>query len=304
MLGMRIVLGLMMVFGYIGALIMDEALAPWYPIWFVIAAITLLSAAWEMVRLLQAGGASPMPGVVLGGVAAMILANWTPHVLLGLSTLSAPLRYETTAAHPVLSAMAWPLASFSAIVMLALMAQSGEPITDPGRAMARVGATILAVAYVGVLGSFFIQFRWLPGDYHGLIPMLALATATKGSDTGALIVGRTLGRHKLWPRISPNKTIEGAIGGQLLAMILMVVLVVILRQGFQLESLSLPHALGFGFLVGLAAQVGDLMESMIKRDAQQKDASTTIPGFGGVLDVLDSSLFSAPVAMAYWIAVA
>ena len=81
--------------------------------------------------------------------------------------------------------------------------------------MATIAGTVLAVAYVGLLGSFIIQIRWLDGPYHGLIPLVYLIATAKGADTGAYTVGRIAGRHKLWPRLSPNKTIEGAFGGLL-----------------------------------------------------------------------------------------
>ena len=83
----------------------------------------------------------------------------------------------------------------------------------PGGTMATIAGTVLAVAYVGLLGSFLIQFRWLEGRYRGLIPLAALVATAKGADMGAYFLGRFAGRHKLWPRLSPNKTIEGAVGG-------------------------------------------------------------------------------------------
>ena len=79
--------------------------------------------------------------------------------------------------------------------------------------MATIAGTVLVVAYVGLLGSFIIQLRWLDGRYHGLLPLIYLIATAKGADTGAYTAGRLAGRHKLWPRLSPNKTVEGAFGG-------------------------------------------------------------------------------------------
>src|SRR5205807_6997760 len=76
-----------------------------------------------------------------------------------------------------------------------------------------IAGTVLAVAYIGLLGSFIIQLRWFEGRYHGLLPIVFLIATAKGADTGAYTAGRLAGRHKLWPRLSPNKTIEGAVGG-------------------------------------------------------------------------------------------
>ena len=167
--------------------------------------------------------------------------------------------------------------------------------------MATVAATVLATAYVGLLGSFIIQFRWLEGQHDGLIPLALLIATAKGADTGAYTVGRLAGKRKLIPRLSPNKTIEGAIGGLVFA-VLATLIVVMSARAAGITTLSWPAAIGFGLIVGLAAQLGDLMESMIKRDCARKDASATLPGFGGVLDVMDSLLFAGPVAYGYWLA--
>ncbi len=79
--------------------------------------------------------------------------------------------------------------------------------------MAKIAGTVLAVAYVGLLGSFIIQLRWFEGRYQGLMAVVFLVATAKGADTGAYTLGRLAGRHKLWPRLSPKKTIEGALGG-------------------------------------------------------------------------------------------
>jgi len=172
----------------------------------------------------------------------------------------------------------------------------------PGRAMATVAGTVLAVAYVGLLGSFMIQLRWLDGPYHGLLPLALLLVTAKGADVGAYALGRLAGRHKLWPRVSPAKTVEGALGGLLFAVAGAAAVSAFAGRVLHAPTLSPARAVGFGLVIGAAAQLGDLMESMIKRDCARKDASAAVPGFGGVLDVLDSLLFAGPAAFAYWMA--
>jgi phosphatidate cytidylyltransferase len=157
------------------------------------------------------------------------------------------------------------------------------------------------VAYVGLLGSFIIQLRWFDGPYHGLLPLVFLVATAKGADTGAYTLGRIAGRHKLWPRLSPNKTVEGALGGLAAGVLAALAVAGLARYLLKVPTLGWPEAAGFGLLVGSAAQLGDLMESMIKRDCARKDASDAVPGFGGVLDVLDSLLFAGPVAYGYWL---
>ena len=129
---------------------------------------------------------------------------------------------------------------------------------------------------------------------------LALALTVfvpKGNDigayfTGKFLTGRVLGRTPLTPLLSPKKTWQGAIGGMIVS--------VAVALGINELGPVLPFgrlgAIGFGLSVGLAGVLGDLAESLIKRDLQAKDASKSVPGFGGVLDVIDSLLFAAPVA--------
>jgi phosphatidate cytidylyltransferase len=114
-------------------------------------------------------------------------------------------------------------------------------------------------------------------------------------DTGAYFTGRLLGRHKMAPVLSPKKTWEGAAGGMVAAVL---TALGINALGPVLHPLA---AVGFGLTVGIAGLLGDLAESLIKRDCQQKDASQIMPGFGGVLDVVDAIIFAGPVAYA-WLA--
>jgi phosphatidate cytidylyltransferase len=196
-------------------------------------------------------------------------------------------------------ALAWPMMTYTAVVMATFVAQSAQ-FEKPGGTMATIAGTVLAVAYVGLLGSFLIQMRWLDGPYHGLLPLVYLFTAAKGADTGAYTLGRIAGRHKLWPRLSPNKTVEGAVGGLIFGAAGSLLVAAIFHR-LRVPTLGWGTALAFGLVVGTAAQLGDLMESMIKRDCARKDASAAVPGFGGVLDVLDSLLFAGPVAFGFWL---
>src|SRR5262249_52685605 len=141
---------------------------------------------------------------------------WAPHVLAELHHLphlSDRLGYDPlTPVHT----LGWPMLTFVAVVMMKFVAQSAQ-FQKPGATMAAISGTVLAVAYRGLLGSFLIQMRWLDGPYHGLVALAYLFVAAKGADTGAYALGRIAGRHKLWPRLSPNKTVEGALGGLLFA---------------------------------------------------------------------------------------
>ncbi len=301
MLASRLATSALLIPGVVAVLIFDQRFAPWFPLWLVASTVIMALCAMEVVSLLSETGARPSGNTVMGGVLALIAANWAPHIARELGTTASgyvPAHDAATAAE----VFAWPLWAFVAIVMFAFLVQSFQ-FRAPGGTMASIAATVLATAYVGLLGSFIIQFRWLespdrPND--GLIPLALLIATAKGSDIGAYTLGRLAGRHKLWPRLSPKKTVEGAIGGLIFGVLATLIVVGLAKLG-NVPTFRLPAAIGFGVAVGASAQLGDLMESMMKRDCARKDASTTLPGFGGVLDVMDSLLFAGPVAYGYWL---
>jgi phosphatidate cytidylyltransferase len=299
MLGTRVVSGILIVAALVLILVVDQWLAPWFPLWFVLSAAAMGMGASEFIGLLDGTDSRPSPRAVMGGVAAVLVANWLPH-LVGVvsdSNRLSGLVHEPSAAVAVL---AWPFLSFIGVLMLTFVAQSLQ-FDAPGRAVATIAASVLVVAYIGLLGSFIIQFRWLEGCKHGLLPLAFLIATAKGADVGAYTVGRIAGRHKLWPAVSPNKTIEGAIGGLAFASLAAMIVETVAYYSDSLTGIGWGGAAAFGLVIGVTAQVGDLMESMVKRDCQRKDASAAVPGFGGVLDVLDSLLFSAPIAYGLWL---
>ncbi len=300
MLATRLATGLTLVAVLIGILIGDEWLAPWYPLWFVASIIVMTLCAVEVVGLLAASGNRAASSTVVGGILALVVANWVPHLVAPMMGEAG--RYVTVPNNPAaaVDVMAWPLWTFVAILMGTFLSQSIQ-FRRPGATMTTIAATNLTLAYVGLLGGFIIQMRWLDGPYHGLIPLALLFATAKGSDIGAYTVGRIAGRHKLWPSLSPNKTIEGALGGLTFGVAAALGAAAFARFVLHAPCLAWTETVGFGLLVALTAQLGDLMESMIKRDCERKDASSAVPGFGGLLDVLDSLLFAAPVAYGYWV---
>jgi phosphatidate cytidylyltransferase len=123
---------------------------------------------------------------------------------------------------------------------------------------------------------------------------------TWSCDTGAYVTGRFLGRTRPWASISPRKTLEGAVGGFVFALVAAQVgAATFLRADGREPLLSWPHALAIGALVGICGQVGDFVESLFKRDAASGDSSDLIPGHGGVLDRFDSLYFGAPIIYYY-----
>jgi phosphatidate cytidylyltransferase len=257
------------------ALVFDPP--PWYPLLLVLALGAGLAACRELVGLLS--DSRLRPWVCHLGVAVLLAANWPAHVL------------------GVGQPWHWILGALTGSFMAAFLVKAAY-FQEPGGAIVRLALTVLVICYLGLLSAFLLQLRWLPGEQGSLALALAVFVPKSG-DIGAYFTGRLLGRHPLAPLLSPKKTWEGAAGG-LLASVLAALGIHALGLWMARELFDNWYvAAGFGLVVGVAAQLGDLMESFIKRDSQQKDASQTVPGFGGVLDVLDSILFSAPVSYAY-----
>lgn len=161
---------------------------------------------------------------------------------------------------------------------------------ENSQALSSISVTMFGLLYIAWFFSFFVKLKFLP---QGPLLVAFLILVTKMGDVGAYFVGRSIGKHSLIPRISPNKTVEGTIGG----LIASVATAVISR--LYLCNYSFAHLLTLGLLLGILAQVGDLAESLIKRDCGVKDAGNNISGFGGMLDVIDSLLFTAPIFYFY-----
>jgi phosphatidate cytidylyltransferase len=150
--------------------------------------------------------------------------------------------------------------------------------------LANCGANCFSVIYLGLLSGFALAITI---DY-GVWSLLMVIFVVKCSDIGAYAIGRPFGKHKFSPKISPGKTWEGMVAAIVTAMIVGLVFAV------SFDIMVWWLAVIFGFCLAFAAQAGDLIESMIKRDAQQKDSAKNVPGFGGILDVIDSPLVAAP----------
>ncbi len=249
------------------------------PVAFIAAAL----ATGEMLDLLAAAGMRPVPWVVYSVNFLLVLSGWTPW-FERLTGLPLP--------EPALDVAAIAVAVFAVFV------SEMYRYRKPGHAVANIAGGIFAMVYIGLMLKFAI---WLRLVYH-IGALVSWIIVVKMGDTGAYAVGRLIGRHKMAPSISPGKTIEGALGTFVFACL-----------GSWLTFLwivpSLPEGTGpgpwygwllFGVLVGGAGMLGDLAESLLKRDVGVKDSSTWMPGFGGVLDILDSLLLSAPVAWFCW----
>lgn len=161
---------------------------------------------------------------------------------------------------------------------------------DSSQALASIAVTLFGLLYIAWFFSFFIKLKFLPG---GTLLVAFLIIVTKMGDIGAYFFGNFFGKHSLIPRISPNKTVEGTLGGLACS-----ILSAFASKSY-LPHIHFLHLAALGAILGILAQVGDLAESLIKRDCGVKDSGTNLSGFGGVLDLIDSLLFTTPIFYFY-----
>jgi phosphatidate cytidylyltransferase len=168
-------------------------------------------------------------------------------------------------------------------------------------AIETIATTLFGLMYVPWLLNFIakIQFFILPPplEGQGKIYVFYFILVTKFSDTGAYIVGSLIGKHKMIPRISPGKTWEGFIGAILFSTGASLIFARCAHD--RMAGMNWKHAIVLGALLGVCAVVGDLIESLFKREAGVKDSGGVFPGIGGILDLLDSLLFNAPIMYLY-----
>jgi phosphatidate cytidylyltransferase len=254
----------------------------------VLALVLAIAAGREEARLQAAAGRPTLTGGVVTGAAAIVLA----------------------AALPLLARDAFPGSAaqvgrlFPAVPALVVVGLGIAALTrrDAAAGFGAWSATTFGALYVGLLGALAWLAASAPtGAPSGAPPALLgggrawpvlLVAAVWSFDTGAYLVGRTIGRHPFLPWISARKTVEGVAGGLVAATCATAVVLAFLGRD-PVEGLVL------GPLLGAAAQAGDLAESLLKRAAGAKDSGALIPGHGGILDRIDSFLFAGPVLVAY-----
>ncbi len=188
---------------------------------------------------------------------------------------------------------------YSFLLLLIVLISASELFRNNGSALKNIGGSLLGIFYIGLFTSAILGIReFYPkvGDLYlrgGYLIISILATIWI-CDSAAFFGGLKFGKHKLFERISPKKTWEGAIFGFIFSFIAMIAAKLII-----LQFLSWSTIIIFGMIIGIVGQVGDLVESSFKRDSGVKDSSSIIPGHGGIFDRFDSLLFSAPVILLY-----
>ena len=265
-------------------------------VWLLpILLLAIVGGVAELLNMLATGGHRP--------------ARWSTHAgsLLVFLATCAPLGWPLTGnTYPIdcsLGKLGWPLAATACAILLAFLAEVLR-YHEPGKALVNVALAVFAICYVGLLASFLVLLRTVNSTepLWGMVALLSTISIVKMSDTGAYTFGRLFGKHKLAPRLSPGKTIEGLIGGLVTAVVTALIWPLVLIP-MMLPQAAAPSLIGWflcGLMIAIAGVVGDLAESLLKRDMRCKDSGRWIPGLGGFLDILDSLLFAAPVAFCCW----
>ena len=162
--------------------------------------------------------------------------------------------------------------------------------------LAPLAVTLFGIVYVALLLNVLQKIRYFP-DLEGHWWLMFFIVVSKMSDTGAYCTGQLIGRTKMIPRVSPGKTWEGFAGGIVFSMVAAWLFVHFADTPF--KNVPLAHALGLGVVLGVGSVLGDLVESLFKREAGMKDSGSFFPSVGGILDILDSLLFNAPLMYLY-----
>ena len=302
----RVISGFSLGVGILGLVLLDGWLASRAPIhlviggadvgaWLcngaVIALIVLILsalAAAEVTRFVRAAGFFPNRAVVQAFSAGFVIG---PYLSFNLQR------------HSGWHDESWGMVWVSLALGLAFLMQAARRGTE--KAAINVALAIFIIIYTGGLAGYLVRLRMEVGGWEGTAVLLFSVFLVKVNDIGAFFTGRSFGKHKFIPWLSPKKTWEGFVGGIVVTIACAVGLGMWLRYADVIRTPDGPMGgawglVVLGLLMGLFSVAGDLVASLLKRDAAVKDSGNVIPGMGGVLDVLDSPLLAAPMAWFFW----
>jgi phosphatidate cytidylyltransferase len=238
-------------------------------------------ATWEFYSLLNVGGVPHSRWIGVGGSVALLLVTWWGHK-------------ESTPSYLIGDAEGLVL---FVVLALTLLRQMSRPVAPS--ALTAVAATLLGVLYVGLLFNFLNKLLIAFGVEEGRLLIFYLVLVVKSTDIGAYFTGCRFGGPKFCPRISPAKTWSGVAGGMMAGLLCSLIGGFFLHPHLSDLNFGVSDAFILGLLLPAAGIAGDLIESLLKRASGVKDSGTIIQGMGGILDVVDSLLFTAPILYLY-----
>ncbi len=289
MLAWRLFLGPILIVGLFGLFVADARAGDTAPILWGLACLLALRSTWELVQLLRVRF-DPNLRLLMFASFVVVSANWT-------MALALPHASRDSCAARLGPAML----AYAVAVMLLFVGRMAS-YRVPGKTLENLGAELVVLTYVAVFVSLTVQLRWVDPQNPGYLALGSLIIATKCGDTCAYFAGHLFGKTKLSPLISPGKTRAGAVGAFIGAAAGSWAWFV---WGTPWLTSAKPGpwyvAVLYGLILGVVGLVGDLAESLLKRDLGAKDSAPLLPGFGGLLDLLDSILFAGPVAYLLWL---
>jgi phosphatidate cytidylyltransferase len=279
LLSWRITLGALFISALVGLCWLDARATPPGIVLLPLAILLGLAGAGEMLAMFRHRGHAPFACVVYAGVLIVLVAAVVPVL--------------RAAAQPTIHMAPFGFIAIGLIaaLFLTLVAEMYR-FREAGTATVNIALAFFAIAYVGGLLGCLELLR-----SQGMLALASMIVVVKSSDIGQYTAGRLIGKHKLAPRISPGKTWVGFVGGLVFACLGGWITFHVAPTS---ADRSLVQIAIYAITLAVAGILGDLAESLLKRDAGMKDSSTWMPGFGGVLDLLDSLLGAAPLAYLFW----
>jgi phosphatidate cytidylyltransferase len=294
MLIWRLLVSAILIPFFFGCFYLDARLGPTAPIFLGVILFLAVVGAGEMVDLLWTRSFTPNRLIVTACCVLVAAAAWWGRFgHMPIKILSG----DNTLAQVMLT---------YALTILALFLLATYRYREPGASMETLGAELLIVSYIGVLLGVVAQLRWVAGSDAGYLVIGSLLIVTKGGDVGAYFLGRLFGRRKMVPLLSPGKTWAGGVGALVgsagSAVLWLHYSTPLFTPTGDPTWVSPPWYASaiYGLILGATGLIGDLCESLIKRDVGKKDSSSLLPGFGGLLDLVDSVLYAGPVAYVLW----
>lgn len=312
MLRTRILVSAVLVPVFVGLCWLDARTGRYAVVLMPLAILLAIQACRETAALLRLGRGSTIATTI--GSVALLLTLWGWHLKStemapedrdrqGVGSRDVTIEPLRESRSPVITLdPLGPTLLTYACVVLALLALRTAVFHGPGGHTSTVAAEVFTVSYIGVLLATAAELRWAGGGRLGYLALGSLVIGAKVGDIGGYSFGRLFGKTKLAPILSPGKTRAGAVGAILTAAVVTALWLRYAGPLFDADASigSWPHLIVFGAVLGVVGLVGDLCESLLKRDAGMKDASALMPAFGGLLDLIDSILYSAPVALLLW----
>ena len=294
MLLWRLAVSAVLIPSFFGLFWLDARLGESAPILLLLVIVLAMRGAGEMVDLLWTRSFTPNRIIVTASCVLVAAAAWWGR--FGHMPIKIPSDDNT---------LAQVMLAYS-LTILGMFLLATYRYREPGASMETLGCELLIISYIGVLLGVASQLRWVAGADAGYLVIGSLLVVVKGGDVGAYFFGRLFGKRKMVPHLSPGKTWAGAVGalvGSAASAVAWLQFATPLFSPDRNQPWAPPFWVAsafYGLILGVTGLIGDLCESLIKRDVGKKDSARLLPGFGGLLDLMDSVLYAGPVAYLLW----